>query len=217
MALTFNIFNVSGDESLAAELRVRTVIELTAFFDSYYKEYDVSELESKGGVTYDEAIHELAVDGGYASVWGLCGLASVIERPIVSVYPSTVNGLNDELAALLNRQMRPRRNYDADRDAVYIMWTSTSWPKSGTMWRSNHFVPLVKAQPQSTTASVTASAVNNGTKGCNQASHIIPYSFICHIICLFVTYSLFIYLSHFSFISQIIRLYQTQLLNIETY
>ena len=87
------------------------------------------------------------------SVWGLCGLASVIERPIVSVYPSTVNGPNDELAALLNRQMRPRRNYDAVRDEVYIMWTSTSRPKSGTMWRSNHFVPLVKAQSQSTTAS----------------------------------------------------------------
>ena len=159
-----------GDESLSAELRVRTVIELTAFFDSYYKEYNVTELENKCGVTFDEAIHELAVDGGYASVWGLCGLASVIERPIVSVYPSTVNGPNDELAALLNRQMRPRRNYDADRDEVYIMWTSTSRPKSGTMWRSNHFVPLVKAQSQSTTASVTASAVNNGTQGCNQVT-----------------------------------------------
>jgi hypothetical protein len=166
------ISTISGDESLATELRVRTVIELTAFFDSYYKEYDVSELESKCGVTYDEGIHELAVDCGYASVWGLCGLASVIERPIVSVYPSTVNGPNDILATLLNRRMKPRRNYDDNLDEMYIMWTSTSPPKSGTMWRSNHFVPLVKEQRRSSTASVAASAVSNGTGRCIQVSHI---------------------------------------------
>ena len=124
---------------------------------------------------YDEGIHELAVDGGCASVWGLCGLASVIERPIVSVYPSTVNGLNDELAMLLNRRMKPRRSYDEDREDIFIMWTSTTCPKSGTMWRTNHFVPLIKAQPQFTrsAASVTASAVNNGAQGCNQVKYCI--------------------------------------------
>lgn len=151
---------------------MRTIVELTAFFDAYYKEYNVKEIETYCGVTYDEGIYEMAVDGGDASIWGLCGLASVIERPIVSVYPSTVNGPNDMLATMLNRRMKPRRNYNEALDEVYIMWTNTSPPKSGTIWRSNHFVPLVKGQPQSTPASFVTSAGS-----CTQVSH----NQICHV------------------------------------
>ena len=53
-----------GDESRATELRVRTVIELMAFFDFYYEEYAAVSFEDICGVTFDDTIYEIAVDGG---------------------------------------------------------------------------------------------------------------------------------------------------------
>ena len=68
-----------GNESLATELRVRTIIELYAFFDYYMHEYANVDFDGTCGVTYDETIHEYAVDGGDASIWAVCALASIIE------------------------------------------------------------------------------------------------------------------------------------------
>ena len=97
-----------GDESLAAELRVRTVIELLCFFDHYMQQYMLVDFD---GITFDEAIHELAVEGGSASIWALCIntsflyfiLSSVIQRPILSVYPKRINGDTDTVALTINR------------------------------------------------------------------------------------------------------------------
>jgi len=88
---------------MATELRVRTVIEMMGFLDSYMSEYAAVDLDGVCGVTYMDTIHEIAVDGGCASVWALAGLASVIKRPIVSVYPTTINGNVDVVAATVDR------------------------------------------------------------------------------------------------------------------
>lgn len=125
---------------------MRTVIELTAFSDAYKEVYAACDFDGYCGVTYEEAIHELAVDGGCASVWAICGLASVIERTIVSVYPSTINShdSDDQLGLVLNRKMLPRRSYDNPLEEIYIMWTQTKPHTPGSIWTSNHYVPLVK-------------------------------------------------------------------------
>ena len=148
----------AGNESLAAELRLRTIIELTAFVDHYVTQYGDLNFEASVGAGYEETIHELAVDGGHASVWALCGLATVVERPIVSVYPSTGNQeLTQAVASCLNRRLLPRREYDDLLSAIFIMWTRTCRHCPGTMWTSNHFVPLLEGSALSSTVIHTPS------------------------------------------------------------
>ena len=107
------------------------------------EEYGADKFDSFSACSYDQAIHELAVDGGDASIWAMCGLASVLRRSIVSVYPSTINGTHDELAKHLNRTMRPRLSPHEPRETIYIMWTRNVANNPGTMWQANHFVPLM--------------------------------------------------------------------------
>jgi len=137
-------FGISGKEDFAHELRVRTVIELCAFADFYQEQYLSDKFDEWTGVTYEEAIHEIAVDGGYASVWAICGLASVLQRPIVSVYPTDVNGGNDMIAQTLNRTVHPRLGYDPCHEKIFILWTRTIAPASEQIWRPNHFAPLIR-------------------------------------------------------------------------
>jgi hypothetical protein len=120
-------------------------MELAAFSDWYKEEYEKDNLEGWCGVSIEEAMHECAVDGGYAAVWAISGLASVIGRTIISVYPSFINGDEDLLATVLNRSFRPRLNTDENKyEAVYIMWSRSVPPPGGVIWSSNHFVPLVE-------------------------------------------------------------------------
>ena len=55
-----------------------------------------------GTADYDEAIIDCAKEGAYSCIWTLCGLATVVGRDIISVYPA-VNGPNDAGAVILNR------------------------------------------------------------------------------------------------------------------
>jgi len=135
-----------GDESLAAELRVRTVIEMAAFADWYMQQYKNDNFDEHCGVSYDKTIYECSVDGGHASAWALCGLASVIQRPINTVYPCKVNGENDVMDKLLNRTLQPRLAYVTSVDSISIMWTRASYHDPTRMWVSNHFVPLIQVQ-----------------------------------------------------------------------
>ena len=112
-------------------------------------EYQKDNLEVVCGVEYEHAIHECAVEGGYASVWAVCALATVIKRPIVSVYPRFEYGENI-LATVLNRKLMPRRNHSDTIDPIFIMWTRASPQCPGAMWTSNHFVPLVRTNHTST-------------------------------------------------------------------
>ena len=131
----------TGDDSLATELRLRTVIELMANFDWYMNEHQHDAFERLCGVSFDEDVRECAVNGGSVSIWAIAGLATVIRRSIVSVYPA-VNGTNDPVATILNRTLRPRVS-DGSRSAIFIMWTHSVHHVPGTHWIPNHFVPLV--------------------------------------------------------------------------
>ena len=146
---------------MATELRVRTVMELTAFFDAYLINGN-NDFKEVCGVAYHEAIHDCAVDGGYSSIWTLCGLASVIKRPVVSVYPQSINGAHDRVSSVLNRTLRPRLDSDERHPAIYIMWTRVG-PPTGTIWTANHFVPLLLQQDKSSSA----------TTGLNDVRHHI--------------------------------------------
>ena len=107
-------------------------------------EYSDVPFDDVCGVTYDKTIHQCAVDGGYASVWAVAALASVIKRPIISVYPKGVNGDNDDVAKTLHRIFKPRLNYDDTLDCICIMWTRNATSDRGKLWVTNHFVPLIR-------------------------------------------------------------------------
>ena len=64
-----------GQESMAAELRLWTLIELTnnkQFYLAKYGKYVFS-----GTADYDEAILDCAKEGAYSCIWTLCGLATL--------------------------------------------------------------------------------------------------------------------------------------------
>ena len=135
-------------------MRVRTIIELAAFADWYTQQYEHDDFDELCGVSYDETIYDCAVNGGYVSVWAVCGLASVIYRPINSIYPYQINGENDVLSRLLNRTLQPRPSFDSAVDPVTILWTRASHHDPNRVGISSHFVPLVKVckVPQPTAA-----------------------------------------------------------------
>src|SRR5215468_10207452 len=97
-----------GNDSLASELRLRTVVELAAFCDEYEDKYKNNHFTELCGVSVQETTHEMAVDGGLASVWSMCALAPVVERSIVSLYPNGINGCNDLIPGTLNVTFSPR-------------------------------------------------------------------------------------------------------------
>lgn len=127
-------------------------MELMAFFDSYMKEYENDDFERLCGVTYEEDIYECASNGGCVSIWVMAGLASVLQRPVISVYP-TISGDEDPVSDILNRTLRPRLNYDESRSPIHILWSSLRPLAIGKMWTMNHFVPLVLVQICTTTDS----------------------------------------------------------------
>ena len=74
----------------------------------------------------------------------MCALASVLQRPIVSVYPMNINGEADVISKVLNVTLDPRVPCIDIEESVYIMWTSLELHSENRIWRSNHCVPLLK-------------------------------------------------------------------------
>lgn len=140
--LTKNAF--LGDECLSTELRLRTIIELVAYCEEYEANYRSNNFTELCGVSIQETIHCVAVNGGLASVWAMCALASVLQGPIVSVYPISINGEADVMSKVLNVTLDPRVPCIDIEESVYIMWTSLEIQSDNRIWRSNHFVPLIK-------------------------------------------------------------------------
>ena len=129
---------------MADELRVRTIIELSAFQQEYIHCYAEDSFDELTGCSYEEAIYESAIDGGYSSIWAVCGLASVIKRQIKLVYPHA-NGKSDRLALAFNRNIDPRQDNFDKREPIYLMWTRQS-TTTDCIWFPNHFVPLFPTQ-----------------------------------------------------------------------
>ena len=131
------MIDYEGDESRATELRIRTVIELMACFDFYYEEYAAVSFEDICGVTFDDTIYEITVDGGYASVWAVCGLSSVIRRPIISLYPA------------MNETTIPSQLCSTERFNRASVIT-LHWNQSALCGRAAHHMSKVKPGGQTT-------------------------------------------------------------------
>ncbi|POG66446.1 hypothetical protein GLOIN_2v1482377 [Rhizophagus irregularis DAOM 181602=DAOM 197198] len=128
------IFN--ANQMLALQFRLAMVVELMKFsnfylsqkiFEQDYYFSDIALNSAKNSdmpTTYNkerEYISEIAYISKphqFCSIIGLYGLASVIQRPIMSIYPPTVSQL---ISSLYNKLIEPRiKAYD---EPIMIMWT----------------------------------------------------------------------------------------------
>ena len=131
---------ISGSPKHSAQLKLQTAIEL-CLNGVHYK--NKQKVKGFGNIssTYAEACLEAAKDGAYSGTWQMQALASVIGRPIISVYPP-FNGLLDLPARALNTTIEPKNT--VNQEPIYIMWTSTTAsPSRDSKWHPNHFVPLI--------------------------------------------------------------------------
>ena len=159
----FNSVSVTlcGNNSLATELRLRTVIEMTCNKKFYLGRPCSGQFMLFSD--YDESIIDCTKDGGYSSVWTICAVSTVIGRPITCLYPS-VNGFDDVPASELNVTLHPRREVSETVEPITIMWTRVE-QSSCSPWIPNHFVPLLDraliVSPQLVPPS-SPEVVNNG-------------------------------------------------------
>jgi hypothetical protein len=127
---------IAGDESREEELYVRTLIELSVGKRIYQAEYKLSIASQLITVKIENPEFDKLVSYIQAA-------ATVLQKNIMSVYPS-VNDNADKFVKALNRKFTPRDKFPANqRPTVYIMWTSTSQPKDKSSWTANHIVPLL--------------------------------------------------------------------------
>lgn len=127
-----------GDERLAAELRTRTAVELSAYSEEY--EDLLEPFSSVEEMDIAEVIRRCAQPGSSASVGEILGLSRVIGRPISSFYPS-VPSVSEEEIRVLNFTALPRTSVHNPDATVRIMWTRTG--EEGGRWLPNHFVPII--------------------------------------------------------------------------
>ena len=162
-----------GSENMYNELRVRTLCELVMNEDFYLKPSVISVLDPAGkevlkqglpatSANYLEALtsSQINVDlarsvfyldclqttnnGEYANMWHVHGLASVLKRKIMSVYPEQ----NCRIRPLFHRIIIPRSAGTSSAELIIIMWTRTS-DAPGKTWSPNHFAPCYSSSTPS--------------------------------------------------------------------
>lgn len=129
-----------GHENLATELRTRTAVEMVKQSDWYRKQHKDDQVNLVSP-DYTDAVVDCA-GGGYSSAWTLHAAATVIQRPIVSMYPP-LNGLGDNCVRILNCTFQPRLSA-GKKEAIHILWSSLEMPREGHIWTPCHFVPLLQ-------------------------------------------------------------------------
>ncbi len=141
----FNAMSIalSGGETLAVELRVRTCIEMVKF-QQYYETHALSERFSLVSPEYVDACLKCAQNYEFSSIYTIHALASVLCCTISSVYPC-LNGLLDNRMNILNATLPPRSKPKQFTNAkFYICWTTGSTRDIHYgKWDPNHFVPLI--------------------------------------------------------------------------
>ncbi|CAB4403864.1 unnamed protein product [Rhizophagus irregularis] len=150
----------TGNQTSALQFRLAMVIELMKhadfylsqnFFeeDYYFSDAALNSAKSNSNtqVTYNkekEYISEIlymSKSHQFCSIIGIYGLASVIQRPIMSIYPPTISQL---ISTLYHKLIEPRiKAYD---EHITIMWTSSNgkWNINDPLPQTNHFVPIFK-------------------------------------------------------------------------
>ena len=99
---------VCGTEVRSLEMRWQCVFELILNED-YYKSYHASNSSGAFNPSFNEACHDALIEHLVSFIWFVHVGASVLQRPIHSVY-SSVNGLLDQTANILD----PRINIEDD-------------------------------------------------------------------------------------------------------
>ena len=130
---------IVGNESLTNEFRVRTCVEMSNFRQFYEAKHQETGLWLVSP-DYEQAFKDCALDGFFSSAWTMQAAATVLKRDIVSIYPA-LNGVLDRCVPILNTTFQPRTKPTGR--PVYIMWSSTYYPKPKKTWTPNHFVPLL--------------------------------------------------------------------------
>jgi len=93
---------------------------------------------------FDKAVRFCAVEGGYTCMWAMFGLASVLRREIVSIYPMINDKDEDgmDAATVSNITLNPLSD-ELNIPSLHIMWTRVE--SDGPFpWTPNHFVALLK-------------------------------------------------------------------------
>lgn len=127
----FNALSVGmiSNDLLANELRIRTCVEMANNREFYEAKHSESRIKLVSP-DYVEAFRDCATDFTFSSAWTMQAAATVL-REIVSIYPS-LNGVLDWCVAILNTTFQPRTK--ATGCPVYIMWSSTHYPKTRNTW-----------------------------------------------------------------------------------
>ncbi len=145
-----------GYQTRSMEMRVRLVIELVSQWGLYLdymfitRGFQCNDKDYINNITmycddgetseirFKKHIFNSRINGKYLGIFHIAAAASVLKRPVFSVYPlyggHTVQGD-------IHRLFLPR--VSEHKDQVYIMWTNTTGvdvePKE---WRPNHFTVL---------------------------------------------------------------------------
>ena len=122
----FNALSIAltGNESLAKELRVRSCLELALNKWHYVDAHKNDSFESVAD-NIEDAIVSCATANAYSCAWTMHGAASVIGRTVRSVFPSP-NSWLDEAIGILNVEFNPRYHRKKDRKKGeylhYVVW-----------------------------------------------------------------------------------------------
>ena len=131
-----------GTEKLCKELRVRSIVEMILYRDYYERTYN--SFSSFGG-DYETACLLAATEHEHLSIWLMPALATVIQRPISSVYANFNSrpGATDSIYDVANVMLLPRAksgNGDACGENLYLLWTGIV----GKKYVPNYVSPLIK-------------------------------------------------------------------------
>ena len=202
---------LTGNESIAPTLRMLTAAELFAHSDLYSnhpqlprcaQEADFSagtlvaiflsnkkaeEVFNGDKKKIKSAIEMLALETAkpYEYPFVILALASVLGRPIFSVYPDIPSTVSIKRA--IHGIFYPRQPltsadlYDnaGKNNVCYIMWTRASWAPLAN-WKPNHFVPLVSQinNPCNSSATSCARPVKSNVSPRKNRKRVQPSSVI---------------------------------------
>jgi hypothetical protein len=128
----------SGSEELAVELRFRTCVEMVTRRREYMTHPLTDRFRQMSGC--NDSINDCQWNGP-SSIWTMLAMSSVLQRRIVSIYPS-LNGSDDAYVNIANVILHPLTAERPGLLPLFLMWSRQS-NNGGTIWLPNHFVPVL--------------------------------------------------------------------------
>jgi len=140
ISITWNLllYFFQGSEILSTELRVRCAIEMGSNRQAYLDHPNAGNLLLLSPF-YDKAVQCCAMEGGESCIWVLFGLATVLRRRIISVYPTMYNCAAVQLCNTILSPLHDEQNVDP----FHILWTRMT-SDGPSPWSPNHFVPMIQ-------------------------------------------------------------------------